>query len=54
VFEEVARPLGSLATRGGILSFFTAAMLRRFKESFEVLCGRLMPSTSNNLARGIR
>ena len=34
---------------GGILSFFTAAMLRRYlKESLEILRGGLRPSTSNN------
>jgi hypothetical protein len=50
----VARPpLGGL--RGGILSFFKAAMLRRYlNESLEILRGGLMPSTSNNWARGIR
>jgi hypothetical protein len=36
--------------RGGILlSFFKAAMLRRYlEESLEILRGGLMPSTSNN------
>jgi hypothetical protein len=49
VGSTVARPLGSLATRGSILSFFTAVMLRRYlKESLEILCGGLRPSTSNN------
>ena len=34
--------------RGGILSFFTGAMLWRFKEILEILRGGLRPSTSNN------
>jgi hypothetical protein len=44
----MARPVGSLL-RGGILSFFKAAMLRRYlEESLEILRGGLMSSTSNN------